>query len=333
MLLYLKHIYMKILIITVLIQLKLIKFLLKFFPQNINGSKYKIFRLPLIIRITTIQELLFDKLNLKFNILHDVKRKKHYSEISDGIFLSNQGTNRYIKQKANIITAELFVEKILDLKKDYIVDVGSAFGEYSIFFAKKFPNKKIISIEPSKTNLIIQQDNIQKNNVKNIILVNAIISNSNEKKYISEKYYSENIVINKNFDSLSEIGSEKLYNLIERYNAIDSLGFLKINIPTLPDLEFDLIYLNKNNKLNLCFINFWANSFDKFENILKNLCANSNQYFASLTSEILIQTNYDDIKKKLLEMSTLSLNSKRKNFKYPYNDVALEVLFEFNKNL
>jgi FkbM family methyltransferase len=323
----------KILIITVLIQLKVIKFLLKFFPQNKDDSKYKIFRLPLIISITTIQELLFDKLNLKFNILYDVKNKKHYFEISDGIFLSNQGTNRYIKRKDNIITSELFVKKILDLNKDYIVDVGSAFGEDSIFFAKKFPNKKIISVEPSKTNLIIQQDNIQKNNVKNIILVNAIISNSNEKKYISEKYFSENIIVNKNFDSASEIDSQKLYNFIQRYNAINSLGFLKIKIPTLVDLESDLIYLNKNNKLNLCFISFWANSFDKFENLLKNLCANSNQYFASVSSEILIQTDYDDIKKKLIEKCTLSLSSKRKNFKYLYNDVAVEVLFEFNKNL
>ena len=327
---------MKILLIKFIIYInfKILNFvLLKFFPQNIVNSKYKKFRLFLINQIISTQELIFNKVNLKFNILYDVNRKKNYSEISEQIFLSNEGTTRYIKSSVNSITAELFVKKILNLKKDYIVDLGSAFGEYSIFLAKKFPKKKIISIEPSKTNLQIQYNNIEKNKIKNIILVNRIISDSNGKKYITENYYSENIIVNNNFDYKTLIESETLCNLLKRHNAINNLGFLKINIPTLVELESDLIFLNKNNKLNLCFINFWANSFDKFENVLKNLCANSNQYFASLSSEILIQTDYDDIKKKLLEKSILSLSSKRKNFKYPYNDVALEVLFEFNNNL
>ena len=62
-------------------------------------------------------------------------------------------------------------------KLEYILDIGSGYGETSIFLAKQFPDKIIISCEKYIDGNIILLKNIAKNNINNILLHNGNVYN------------------------------------------------------------------------------------------------------------------------------------------------------------
>ena len=72
-----------------------------------------------------------------------------------------------------------------DKKLEYILDIGTGYGETSIFLAKKFLNKIVISCEKYIDGNIVLLKNIEKNNIKNIQLHNGnvhdVLESSNNK--------------------------------------------------------------------------------------------------------------------------------------------------------
>ena len=72
-------------------------------------------------------------------------------------------------------------------KSEYILDVGTGYGETSIFLAKQFPNKVVISCEKYIDGNITLLKNIQKNNINNILLHNGnvyeVLENTNKKYF------------------------------------------------------------------------------------------------------------------------------------------------------
>ena len=73
-------------------------------------------------------------------------------------------------------------------KSKYILDVGTGFGETSIFLAKQFPDKVIISCEKYIDGNIILLKNIQKNNINNIQLHNGNVYDVLERA--NKKYFN-----------------------------------------------------------------------------------------------------------------------------------------------
>ena len=77
--------------------------------------------------------------------------------------------------------------KNFDKKLDYILDIGTGYGETSVYLAKKFINKIVISCEKYIDGNIILLKNIENNNIKNIQLHNGNVYDvleSANKKYI-----------------------------------------------------------------------------------------------------------------------------------------------------
>ena len=72
-------------------------------------------------------------------------------------------------------------------KSDYILDVGTGYGETSIFLAKQFPDKVIISCEKYIDGNIILLKNIENNKIKNILLHNGNVYDVLES--INKKYF------------------------------------------------------------------------------------------------------------------------------------------------
>ena len=72
-------------------------------------------------------------------------------------------------------------------KTEYILDVGSGYGETSIFLANRFPDKVIISCEKYIDGNIILLKNIQNNKIKNIQLHNGNVYDILER--INKKYF------------------------------------------------------------------------------------------------------------------------------------------------
>ena len=72
-------------------------------------------------------------------------------------------------------------------KSEYILDIGTGYGETSIFLAKQFPDKVVISCEKYIDGNIILLNNIQKNNINNIQLHNGnvydILETTNKKYF------------------------------------------------------------------------------------------------------------------------------------------------------
>ena len=71
-------------------------------------------------------------------------------------------------------------------KSEYILDIGTGYGETSIYLAKNFPDKIVISCEKYIDGNINLLKNIEKNNINNILLHNGNVYNVLEitnKKY------------------------------------------------------------------------------------------------------------------------------------------------------
>ena len=155
------------------------------------------------------------------------------------------------------------------------MDIGSNFGEISIYIAKKFPQTKVLSVEASRTNCSIQKNNIKINNASNVILENTIVSNKNGSRYISKDLGSENYVSNFKLSNFEKVRSRTLTELL-RKNNINFIDFLKIDIEGyIPFLSEDLVNLNMKKKIKFCMISFEKNSFESYKNILDNFKKNS----------------------------------------------------------
>jgi tRNA (guanine-N7-)-methyltransferase len=70
-------------------------------------------------------------------------------------------------------TVEKYKFQNFNKKSKYILDIGTGYGETSIFLAKQFPEKVIISCEKYIDGNIILLKNIEKNKIKNVQLHNG----------------------------------------------------------------------------------------------------------------------------------------------------------------
>ena len=92
--------------------------------------------------------------------------------------------NINLKNYYEIVDKYKFIN--FDEKSDYILDVGTGYGETSIFLANKFIDKVIISCEKYIDGNIVLLKKIKKNNINNIQLNNGNVYNVLEianKKY------------------------------------------------------------------------------------------------------------------------------------------------------
>ena len=93
------------------------------------------------------------------------------------------------KKKINLKTYYEIVNKYkfqnCNQKIDYILDVGTGYGETSIFLAKQFLDKVVISCEKYIDGNIILLKNIENNKIKNIQLHNGnvydVLESTNKK--------------------------------------------------------------------------------------------------------------------------------------------------------
>ena len=254
----------------------LLKILVNFLIPNkkIQDVSLQVFLLKLSNKI---QELLFKKTNYLLKVVYEPKKNKFYSEVG-GVILDNSLTGRYLKinsKKKYQNEGELYEFFFRKTAKLNFVDIGSNFGEISIYIAKKFPQTKVLSVEASRTNCSIQKNNIKINNASNVILENTIVSNKNGSRYISKDLGSENYVSNFKLSNFETVRSRTLTELL-RKNNINFIDFLKIDIEGyIPFLSEDLINLNIKKKINFCMISFEKNSFESYKNILDNFKKNS----------------------------------------------------------
>ena len=118
-------------------------------------------------------------------------------------------------------------------KPEMIIDIGSCWGETSLYFAKKYANSIIFSIEGSIDNFVVQSENKKKQDFKtdNLCLDNLVISDRNGSEYITNGIGTMNKV--QNYDpkvpNLVKVKAQTLTRFFQEKN-IDYADVVKIDI-------------------------------------------------------------------------------------------------------
>ena len=93
---------------------------------------------------------------------------------SNRLFGRTRGrSKKKIDLKKYYQTVDKYKFQNCDKKINYILDIGTGYGETSIFLANQFLDKVIISCEKYIDGNIILLKNIEKNKIKNILLHNG----------------------------------------------------------------------------------------------------------------------------------------------------------------
>ncbi|NMC64237.1 MAG: FkbM family methyltransferase [SAR324 cluster bacterium] len=58
--------------------------------------------------------------------------------------------------------------RLMPLEVSVIIDIGAAFGDFSVWIAKKFPEAKVYSFEPFPESFALLEQNLKQNSVENV---------------------------------------------------------------------------------------------------------------------------------------------------------------------
>lgn len=280
----------------------------------INFNEKNRFYRSILIRTTT---LLLKKVlkSLNYNLPIIINKDKVIVDV-DGVLLVPGDINRYYKIESNWKhhNQAKKLEELFDFSNARIfIDIGACIGEYSIYFAKKYFQSKIYSIEASENNLQLFKENIKINKCESSIKIieNAISDIQNQNFYVSENtQQSEVIISGKN----SQKKTITLSSLISN-EKLDKIDFLKIDVEG-SNYKLAKCIVDNSSKINAIqyefskgpsniFINlidqvsnvydFYLCEEDKFIKIDKN---NLNDKIKSEGSEI-IRNSFDVFFKKI----------------------------------
>jgi FkbM family methyltransferase len=149
-----------------------------------------------------------------------------------------EGTNIYVRTN----TSDLDVAISSLCKKEYdhirsinpkiIIDAGANIGTSAIFFAKKYPNARIIAVEPEESNFDLLLKNT--GSFKNIVALKAAIWGVADKRTIHNRFtghwgYTVADTHNKKESTGQEINCITIKSLMEEY-SIDTIDLLKMDI-------------------------------------------------------------------------------------------------------
>ena len=219
------------------------------------------------------------------------------------LFLKHTG-RKFLSQSIKSIE---FI-KFLKLNPKIIIDIGSCWGEYTLFYAKEFPKCKIFSIEGSPINFQKLLHNIKMNRqFKNIKPFNLIISDTDGIGEISNNLNTMNTTrdLSENNDkNFVKLRSKKLSTFLYE-NRISKIDFIKIDIE---GSELKLLHQLKTNFIKMLQVELISkNTLEKNLEFLKVLSEDFDFYNIE-NFKLLSFTNLNVfVKQKLLANPTVDL--------------------------
>ena len=152
-------------------------------------------------------------------------------KLNNTLFLKHSG-NKFSSQSLNSIN---FINHH-QLDPKIIIDIGACWGEFSLFFAKKFPKSKIFSIEGSPLNYNTLEENVRTNETlgKIIKTYNYVITNFDGVEKISNNLNTMNTLksVENTQDTFVQVKSKKLISFLLDQD-IKEIDFIKIDIEDL----------------------------------------------------------------------------------------------------
>ena len=114
-----------------------------------------------------------------------------------------------------------------------IVDGGAFIGEYTSYFAKKYPGATVYAIEPSPTNYGYLQKNLKMNHLTNVKTFNVALSNK-----IGEADFTDDASSSKVGQGNTKVQTITLKKFVAD-NNITTIDFLKLDIEGYEPLLID----------------------------------------------------------------------------------------------
>lgn len=140
--------------------------------------------IPQLCRILSGESVML-RLKLLLQFYYFFLTRKLLSVSSDLKFpftFNGQNISMYLRYPMDIaVLCEVFINKeyewVGSTQPEIIIDLGAHFGDTSLYYHARFPNAKIIAVEPSPENYARLVNNTK--NIKNIICVQAAVGGSN----------------------------------------------------------------------------------------------------------------------------------------------------------
>jgi FkbM family methyltransferase len=174
--------------------------------------------------INSIKSLIYNKLHFKWFIFQ-------FINIKYDLRLSYQ-----LNKDAVHILQEIFLKSMYEYSFNenpkVVIDIGGHYGYFALYATRKFgSNCRILSVEPSFSNIRIFNKNIASANVKNVTLVEGALSGEDSQRdlYLS---HSQNHSLYQDYSPV-KLGSENincftLKSLLDKYN-LDQIDLLKMD--------------------------------------------------------------------------------------------------------
>lgn len=251
-----------------------------------------------ILNLFDFKDMILFKNNVPYINIDDILIK-----LDTMLFLKHTG-RKFLSQSIKSIE---FI-KYLKLNPKIIIDIGSCWGEYTLFYAKEFPKCKIFSVEGSPLNFQNLLHNIKINHqFKNIKPFNLIISDTDGIGEISNNLNTMNKTrdLSENNDkNFVKLRSKKLSTFLYE-NRLSKIDFIKIDIE---GSELKLLHQLKTNFIKMLQVELISkNTIEKNLEFLKVLSEDFNFYNIE-NFKLLSFTNLNVfVKQKLLANPTVDL--------------------------
>jgi len=152
--------------------------------------------------------------------------------------ISIGGMNIYVRTNTpdlDVAISSLFYKEYENIRcsnPKWIIDAGANIGTSAIYFAIKYPNARILAVEPEESNFEMLLKNT--GNYGNIIAINAAILGVTGKRFIQNRFtghwgYTISDTHNKTESTGQEIDCVTVGSLMEKY-SIDKIDLLKMDI-------------------------------------------------------------------------------------------------------
>lgn len=233
-------------------------------------------------------------------------------KLNSSLYLKHQG-KKFISESFNSIK---FI-KTMKLNPKIIIDLGTCWGEYSLFFAKEFPDCTIFSIEGSPINFKTFQDNlkINKKYSDKIKSYNLIITDFDGYEEISNNLNSMNTLKSLNYGESNyvKVNAKKLSSFLLNENLND-VDFIKIDIEGSELKLLDDLKIINFKLLQIELINY--NKIKDNLNFVKSLSEFCIFYYGENFKELSLSELLSLIETTLIKKPTIDLFCVNKNHKF-----------------
>jgi FkbM family methyltransferase len=233
------------------------------------------------------KKLIKDYLRLAISDSSFISKKNNYQKLLNFYIRSYDLFDILRLFRSIFIIQEYFFES--STPKPLIIDCGSHVGMSILYFKVLYPNSKILGFEPAPETYSFLKENIDRNDLKDVILINKVLSNREGERV---RFYGDtsqdSSLYKENWDepvNETELETTKLSKYIDR-----DVDFLKLDIEGAERLVFkDLATENKFSMIKQLVFEYHHHLMpdeDEFSKYLKILEDNNFGYIIHDTTGV-----------------------------------------------